>query len=405
MSERFSIRVEPRSRLIRPKTGDRFLAPTAKPWTAEQQTTLFFLREEVERKFSPREGQLRLALTYLNSDFSFSQHTPAGSRRVTLAEGHAGNYDAGVRLRRSIRDGVFLALCALLLGCASAQEPAPPPPPAMQVIGEWGEAGDGPGKMNVPVSLATDADGLVYVADAGSGFVNKFDWNGQALYAFEHPRMKRPSGIAVDSGGAIYVADYSAERVFVFYPDGRLLRELRGGPGRAFRGPAGVAVDDGGYIYVLEFDGARVQKFNSRGRFVAAWGKEGDGEGEFRYPADIAMGPDGFVYVADTHGARVQKFTRAGEFVTAWSVAGAAGGEMAEATGLTVTERFAFVADARNLRVQAWSTDGALRHSDALGESFRGQYETPTDVAVGRGGELLVLDPAKPRVLRVKVNF
>jgi DNA-binding beta-propeller fold protein YncE len=275
----------------------------------------------------------------------------------------------------------------------------------MQVIGEWGEAGEGPGKMSVPVSLATDGDGLVYVADAGSGFVNKYDWNGQALYSFEHPQMKRPSGIAVDSGGAIYVADYSAERVFVFYPDGRLLREMRGGPGRAFRGPAGVAVDGAGFIYVLEFDGARVQKFDARGRFVAAWGKEGSGPGEFGYPADMAVGPDGFVYVADTHGARVQKFTREGEYVAQWKVSAGAADGMAEATGLAVTERFVFVADARNLRVQAWSVEGELRHSDVLGESFRGQYETPTDVAVGRGGELLVLDPAKPRVLRVKVNF
>lgn len=324
---------------------------------------------------------------------------------VALAERHAGIYDAAMHRLRRISDLLALAAAVWLLACVAPQQPAPPPPPPMQVTGEWGVAGDGPGKMNVPVSLAADKDGLVYVADAASGFVTKYDWNGQALYAFGHPRMLRPSGIAVDRGGAIYVADYSAERVFIFFPDGRLLREMRGGPGRLFRGPAGVAVDDDGFLYVLEFDGARVQKFNPRGGFVRAWGREGDGPGEFRYPADMAVGPDGFVYVADTHGARVQKFTRDGEFVTAWSVAGGAPDAMAEATGLAVSDKFVFVADARNLRLQAWSTEGVLQHSDALGESFRGQYETPTDVAVGRGGELLVLDPAKPRVLRVQVNF
>jgi DNA-binding beta-propeller fold protein YncE len=308
------------------------------------------------------------------------------------------------RLRR-MRDLLCLAAALGLLACVSSQKPAPPPPPPMQVIGEWGVAGDGPGQMHVPVSLATDADGLVYVADAGSGFVNKYDWNGQALYSFHHPRLLRPSGIAVDRGGAIYVADYSAERLFIFFPDGRLLREMRGGPGRGFRGPAGVAVDSDGFIYVLEFDAARVQKFTAQGGFVAAWGREGSGPGEFSYPADIVIAPDGSVYVADTHGARVQKFTRAGEFLTAWSVAGGAPGEMAEATGLAVNQKHVFVADARNLRVQVWTTDGELRHSDTLGESFRGQYETPTDVALGRNGELLVLDPARPRVLRVKINF
>lgn len=303
-----------------------------------------------------------------------------------------------------IRDAIALSPALLLLACAVAQQPAPLPSPPLQVIGEWGQAGEGPGQMNVPVSLATDGDGLVYVADAGSGFVNKYDWNGQALASFSHPRMVRPSGIAVDRGGAIYVADYSAERVFIFQPDGRLLRELRGAAGRRLRGPAGVAVDEEGYIYVLEFDGARVQKFNRRGRFVTAWGKEGTKPGEFHFPADIAVGPDGYVYVADTHNGRVQKFTRGGEFVAEWSTREAPD-EMAQATGLAVGEKLVFVADARSLRVQAWSLEGTLRHSDALGASFHGAYETPIDVAIGRDGELLVLDPAKPRVLRVKVSL
>lgn len=323
-------------------------------------------------------------------------------QRLAQSRGHI--YHAAVRRPRFIR--MFLPVLLLTLcACVTSQQTAPPAPPPMQILGEWGQAGDGPGKMNVPVSLATDSNGLVYIADAASGFVNKFDWNGQALYSFNHPRMKRPSGIAIDGGGAIYVADYSAERVFIFSPDGRLMREIRGGPGRPFRGPAGIAVDREGFIYVLEFDGARVQKFNRRGRFVAAWGKEGHGEGEFDFPADIAVGPDGYLYVADTHRPRVQKFTLAGQFVAAWGTAGSEPGGIAEATGLVVTDRFVFVADAHNLRVQAWSLEGSLRHTDPLGESFRSAYETPTDVAIGRDGELLVLDPAKPRVLRVKVNF
>ncbi len=296
------------------------------------------------------------------------------------------------------------SLLLLTLACATTQPPAPPLPPPMQVLGEWGQPGDGPGQMNVPVSLAADSDGLVYVADAGSGFVNKFDWNGQALHSFSHPRMQRPSGIAVDRGGAIYVADYSVERVFVFFPDGKLLREMRGAPSQPFRGPAGVAVDDDGFLYVLEFDAARIQKFDPRGGFVAAWGKEGAGPGEFNFPADIAVGPDGLLYVADTHSARVQKFTRDGEFLATWETA-AQPGALADATGIAVTDKWVFVADSLAMRVQAWDLTGAPRHTDALGDSFRDAYETPTDVAIGKSGELLVLDPARPRVLRVRVNF
>jgi len=275
----------------------------------------------------------------------------------------------------------------------------------MQVVGEWGQAGEGPGKLTLPVSLATNRDGLIFVADAGSGFVHKFDWNGQPLASFNHPRMQRPSGIAVDDGGAVYVADYSANRVFIFYPDGRLLREIRGSARLALSGPVGVAVDSEGSIYVLEFDASRIQKFDARGRFQTSWGKDGEGPGEFHFPADLAIGPDGFLYVADTYNQRVQKFTREGQFVAQWSLPGTPQGQMAEATGITVTDEAVFLADSGNQRVQAWNLNGTLRHTDTLGDRFHDAYETPTDVAVGRNGELLVLDPSRPRILRVKVNL
>lgn len=275
----------------------------------------------------------------------------------------------------------------------------------MQVVGEWGQGGDGPGKLQIPISLVTNSDGLVFVADAASGFVHKFDWNGQALFSFNHPRMQRPSGIALDRAGAVYVSDYSANRVFIFYPDGRLLREIRGGARLALSGPVGVAVDAEGFIYVLEFDASRIQKFDRRGRFQKSWGRDGEGPGEFHFPADLAIGPDGFLYVADTHNRRIQKFTRDGQFVAQWGTPGEARDQIAEATGIAVTDKFVFLADSRNQRVQVWNFDGSLRHADALGDHFRDTYETPTDVAIGRGGELLVLDPSRPRILRVKINF
>lgn len=289
--------------------------------------------------------------------------------------------------------------------CVRTQEAAPAPPPSFELVGEWGQPGEGAGKLKQPASIAVDVDGLVYVADAGSGFVHKFDWSGQALFSFNHPRMKRPAGIAVDEGRAIYVADSEANGVFVFYPDGRLLREMRGGPGRRFRAPAGVAVDSSGFIYVADSGANRVQKFDPRGRFLKGWGKEGSVEGEFSGPGDIAVSTDGFVYVADTRNRRVQKFTLDGEFVAAWGATGDARDQIAQPTGVDASDRFLFLADGVNRRVQAWSFDGTLQHTDTLGERFRNPTEAPCDVAAGENGELLVLDSANPRVLRVKMNF
>ena len=48
-------------------------------------------------------------------------------------------------------------------------------------IKSWGEPGDGPGQFNVPHSIATDAQGNVYVADRGNRRIQVFDGDGKFL--------------------------------------------------------------------------------------------------------------------------------------------------------------------------------------------------------------------------------
>jgi len=48
-------------------------------------------------------------------------------------------------------------------------------------IKSWGEPGEGPGQFNVPHSIATDAQGNVYVADRGNRRIQVFDGDGKFL--------------------------------------------------------------------------------------------------------------------------------------------------------------------------------------------------------------------------------
>lgn len=305
-----------------------------------------------------------------------------------------------------VRRRAHLAAFLILAACNQAPGPAPPAPkPPLEFVGEWGTKGEGPAKLKLPLSLAADAAGLVYIADAGTGFINKFNAQGKPLLSFSDDHLKRPTGIAVDGGGAIYVADYTAEKVLVFFPDGTRLREIRGGSGRAFRGPVGVAVDADGEFFVVEFDAHRVQKFDARGRFVKAWGKDGHGPGEFHFPVSAAVGPDGFLYVADTHNRRIQKFTRDGEFIGMWGSAGAAPDQFDDITGLAASDHYIFTADSGNHRVAVWTLDGHHKLTESLAARLQAEMETPTAVALGARGELFVLDPAGARVLRFRINF
>src|ERR1700759_4630026 len=48
----------------------------------------------------------------------------------------------------------------------------------------WGDRGTGPGQFNTPHSIATDADGNVYVADRGNHRIQVFDGDGKFLRQF-----------------------------------------------------------------------------------------------------------------------------------------------------------------------------------------------------------------------------
>jgi len=48
--------------------------------------------------------------------------------------------------------------------------------------------------------------------------------------------------------------------------------------------------------------------FTSEGKFVASFGKKGDGPGEFHSPYGLAVDNSGVVFVCDYNNCRVQLF-------------------------------------------------------------------------------------------------
>jgi DNA-binding beta-propeller fold protein YncE len=308
---------------------------------------------------------------------------------------------------------------AALLGVACSRQPDPPPkplPPPLEYLGQWGVPGDGPGQLNRPVSIATDALGKVYIADAGRGvaFIHKFDREGHPLLSFVPGEdAQSPCSIAVDRGGAIYLGDCHSGSLSIFYPDGSPLRSIRRGPSGRWQGPEGLAVDDEGNIFVVESRADRIAKLSPSGRVVKTWGKRGSGPGEFSGPSKVAVGPDGNLYVADIMGHRIQKFTRDGVYLAAWDCPFTKGTPLGGSAvyGLAVSEKYVIVSDSRNAKagkpfVRFWALDGEPK----LTETFANRPElqpppVPADVAVSPRGELLVLDAAGPRVLRFRINL
>ena len=132
----------------------------------------------------------------------------------------------------------------------------------------WGEPGTEPGCFNIPHNIATDADGLVYVADRENHRVQVFD--GKGRFQGQLNNLHRPCGLVADrrNGGRLYVGELPSHlpvnkdvpnlgaRVSVLSLKGDLLGRAGGRfagekPGE-FVAPHGVAIDSRGDVYVAE---------------------------------------------------------------------------------------------------------------------------------------------------------
>ncbi len=112
-----------------------------------------------------------------------------------------------------------------------------------------GDAGSDEGEMNMPIAVAVDRNGNVYLSDWGNSRIQKFDSNGQFLLAWGTP------------GSA---------------------------PGQ-FNTPQQLAIDSQDRLYVVEAGNNRVQRFDLNGNFLGGWGSLGSEPGQFKQPWGLAI--------------------------------------------------------------------------------------------------------------------
>jgi tripartite motif-containing protein 71 len=199
---------------------------------------------------------------------------------------------------------------------------------------QWGSKGSGDGQFELAPAdpndgplggfIAVDAQGNVYVSDGFNNRVQKFDPNGTFVAKWgskgtnEGQFVDGPGPTYIDRQGNVYVSQFAG--VQKFDPDGKFLaRYLSGGTGDGeFTGAAFGAIDSQGNFYVADLLNARVQKFDSNWKFLMKWGTAGQGDGQFTAPVAIVVDSQNRVYVAD-NSKRIQVFDTNGKFLGQWS--------------------------------------------------------------------------------------
>ena len=187
-----------------------------------------------------------------------------------------------------------------------------------------GVPGGEEGALDGAAGIATDAEGVLYVAEASNRRISVFDQQGRFLRAFGRDvdptnagtgpevctqRCQRgqsgsgpgalgaPQSVAIDSAGVLWVPDAVNSRVSLYTRDGRFVRAFGKGVNRVLGGrtdrcttrcgpgvrsgdagalsfPAAAAVDAAGNIYVTERDNRRVSVFGPNHAFRHAFGAD-----------------------------------------------------------------------------------------------------------------------------------
>lgn len=204
---------------------------------------------------------------------------------------------------------------------------------------------DGPGvaaKFNSPQGVATDASDNIYVADSSNNKIRKItpeglvstlagsDLQGFADGTGASAQFNLPIGVATDISGNVYVADQFNNKIRKITQTG-VVTTLAGstqgfadgiGTAAQFNNPIGIATDMSGNVYVGDIVNYKIRKITPAGIVSTLAGSTqgfADGIGaaaQFYYPFGVATDATGNVYVADNNNNKIRKISPTGVVTT-----------------------------------------------------------------------------------------
>jgi sugar lactone lactonase YvrE len=229
---------------------------------------------------------------------------------------------------------VPLRVCVVFLvawGCSDSGtlptirlEPPPNVPP--ELVGEWGEPGEGAGQFQNISGMVIDDSDVVYLADYQTPRVQRFSTNGTFVseWQIEIPGASLtvgPLDLALGPNRLVYALFNNGDGGWIawFTSTGGFVAAIplvAGTEDGQFMFPMALAVDDDGNLYVADHVLDEIHKLDSEGRFLAAWT---GGDNPLNQPIDLAWGPEGtlFALARQTH---VHEFDLDGTTLRSWMV-------------------------------------------------------------------------------------
>lgn len=341
---------------------------------------------------------------------------------------------------------LLIGIAVLFFSACSKFNDNTPTPPATAVVNTFAGSGsqgaaNGMGTAATfyrPSGVVVDAQGNIYIADAGNNLIRKITPAGSVTTLAgsgtagsdngtgTSASFKGPQGLAIDATGNLYVADVLNLLIRKISPTGVVTTLAGGATGSVdgtgtaagFSAPTSVAVDLNGNVYVT--DAYSIRKITPAGvvSTVAGGPTAGSANGNgsaasFNLLVGIAIDLSGNLYVTDSGNNLIRKIS-AGGVVTTFAGSGAKGS--ADGTGVAATfdtpiaitadaAGYVYVSDSAH-HIRAISPSGVVTTlagtgvaGSANGAGTAATFSIPYGLAVGNGA--LFISDTFNNVIRV----
>src|SRR6267142_1593937 len=160
---------------------------------------------------------------------------------------------------------------------------------------QWGERGTDPGKLNTPHTIASDAQGNIYVGDRGNGRIQVFDGTGKLLRVMK-------IDVTAPPGSKALIGNTPTPNSSGGY--GNVQTQAPGSPWALCITPGPNPV-----LYSSDAFPGRIYKLTLDGKVLGMIGGGGRIQGKFGWIHEIACPNENTLYVGELLNWRVQKLT------------------------------------------------------------------------------------------------
>jgi len=179
---------------------------------------------------------------------------------------------------------------------------------------------DGSPPLLMPMSIALDRDGYIYVLERRSATVRVFDASEkyQRTIPLKPVSVRTPTSMIIDKKkGQIYISDAATRKIVITDLQGQFVRGIGGTTDTdvQFNLPIAMALNSKGHLIVADAFGANIQVFDQNGRFMNKFGRRGDSAGDFQLIKSIAVDSSDNIYVVDGRASNITILNERGELL------------------------------------------------------------------------------------------